>query len=221
MVIESSISRPTDTVSIPLFHSPRPTRTAGLLSIIVLLGFGYGACMGMFGLGHDRELQILYSATKVPILLLATFVIALPSFFVMNTLLGVRGDFPEAVRAHLQAQAAITIVLICLAPLTLMWYLSTDRYHLSILFNAAMFGIASAAGQVVLSRLYRPLIARNPRHRTLLRAWLCIYAFVGIQMGWVLRPFIGQPGSPTRYFRDGAWGNAYVELFGIVRAALN
>jgi hypothetical protein len=40
-----------------------------------------------------------------------------------------------------------------------------------------------------------------------------IYAFVGIQMGWVLRPFIGQPGVPTTFFRPGAWGNAYVELW--------
>ena len=27
----------------------------------------------------------------------------------------------------------------------------------------------------------------------MLRAWMVIYVFVGIQMGWVLRPFIGNP----------------------------
>ena len=31
----------------------------------------------------------------------------------------------------------------------------------------------------------------------MLRAWLGVYAFVGIQMGWVLRPFVGQPDRPT------------------------
>ena len=29
----------------------------------------------------------------------------------------------------------------------------------------------------------------------MLRTWLVIYVFVGIQMGWVLRPFIGDPAA--------------------------
>jgi hypothetical protein len=44
----------------------------------------------------------------------------------------------------------------------------------------------------------------------MLRAWLVLYAFVGIQMGWVLRPFIGDPFGPVEFFRRGAWDNAYV-----------
>jgi len=32
-------------------------------------------------------------------------------------------------------------------------------------------------------------------------------------MGWVLRPFIGDPAKPTAYFREGAWGNAYIEVW--------
>ena len=50
--------------------------------------------------------------------------------------------------------------------------------------------------------------------------WLLIYAFVGIQMAWVLRPFIGDPHSPTHFFREGAWGNAYVEIVHIIMRAL-
>ena len=51
------------------------------------------ACAG------SRIWQVVYSAVKVPFLLLATFVISLPSFFVINTLLGLRGDFPHVLRA--------------------------------------------------------------------------------------------------------------------------
>ena len=57
------------------------------------------------------------------------------------------------------------------------------------------------AGQFMLRRAYRPLVARDPRHRTLMRAWLLIYAFVGIQMGWVLRPFVGSPQMRFVWFR--------------------
>ena len=80
----------------------------------------------------------------------------------------------------------------------------------AILFNAAMFAVASFASQVVLARGYRPLIARSPRHRWLMRAWIVIYAFVGIQMGWTLRPFVGAPYRPVQFFRGGEFENAYV-----------
>jgi hypothetical protein len=50
----------------------------------------------------------------------------------------------------------------------------------------------------------------------MLRGWLALYAFVGVQMGWVLRPFIGQIGEPTTFFRSEAWGNAYVKVLELV-----
>jgi hypothetical protein len=192
----------------------RQGRTLLLFAAMVLLfGMFYGGVMGSFaGREGPRFLQIVYSAVKVPILLLVTFVIALPSFFVLNTLMGVRGDFARVLRALVSSQAGLTVVLAALAPLTAVWYLSVAKYQLAILFNALLFGIASMAAQFMLRRAYRDLIARDAKHRVLLRTWLILFAFVGIQMGWVLRPFIGSPGRPTQFFRQGAWGNAYVEL---------
>ena len=92
------------------------------------------------------------------------------------------------------------------------WTLATVKTLINRLLKKHALG-ATPEGR---RYLYRPLVARNPRHRMLLRGWLVIYAFVGIQMGWVLRPFIGDPDSPTRFFRQGAWGNAYVELGRII-----
>jgi len=83
-----------------------------------------------------------------------------------------------------------------------------------------MFAAASFSAQLLLKRLYRPLIERDRRHRDMLRVWLLTYSFVGIQMGWVLRPFIGSPGSPVQFFREGAWGNAYVFVGRVIWNAL-
>ena len=176
-------------------------------TLVVLCGLVYGSVMGAFG---GLIWQVVYSALKVPLLLLATLLLSLPSYLVMNTLLGVRADFAEAVRAIAASQATVTIVLVALAPLTLLWYASSAGYHAAILFNAAMFAVASLAAQIVLTRAYRPLIARSPRHRWLLWTWIVLYAFVGIQMGWTLRPFIGSPNAPVQFFRSGDWENAYV-----------
>ena len=192
-------------------RGPWSARSLGDLVVLVLVfGLFYGAVMGSFGgIFDDRALQVLYSALKVPMLLLITFLISLPSFFVLNTLLGLRQDFAQATGALISAQAGLTIILASLAPMTALWYASTPNYHTAVVFNGIMFAIASIGAQTILRRLYRPLIARNARHRALLRMWLIIYTFVAVQMAWVLRPFVGDPGSPTRFFRAEAWGNAW------------
>lgn len=183
------------------------------LAVVAAGGAAYGAVMGGFGgLSGDRPLQILYSAAKVPLLLLVTTGLALPSFFVLNSLLGLRADFRPAARAVGEAQAAVAVLLAALAPYTALWYASTGDYAEALLFNALVFGVASTAAQWALRRRYAPLVARDRRHRLMLRAWLGVYAFVGIQMGWVLRPFIGHPGRPATFFRENAWGNAYVAV---------
>jgi len=198
-----------------------PTRRRHLLLILAIFGGAYGASMGTFsGLAHGHWLQMIYSALKVPLLLAATFLLSLPSFFVLNTILGVRSDFAEVLRALIAGQAALTVVLSAFAPITLLWYASSSDYDQAILFNALMFGGASFAGQQVLRRLYRPLVARHPRHRQLIIVWLIIYAFVGIQMGWVLRPFVGNPDTQPQFFRAEMWGNAYVVVARRAAAAL-
>ena len=85
-------------------------------------------------------------------------------------------------------------------------------YAEAIVFNGVMFAVASWTAQRALRRRYAHLIARNHRHRSVMRTWLFVYAFVGIQMGWVLRPFVGAPDARPTFFREGAWGNAYVEV---------
>jgi hypothetical protein len=173
--------------------------------------------MGSFGgFAPERLWQVLYSAAKVPLLLLAAFCISLPSFFVLNTLLGLRDDFAEVLHALVSAQGGLTVVLLALAPYTAFWYVSFAGYQPAILFNGVMFAVASLAGQWHLRRSYRPLIARQPRHRLLLRVWLLLYVFVGIQVAWVLRPFVGDPNLPPQFVRAGAWGNAYVVVIRLV-----
>ena len=182
-----------------------------LLALIMVYGPLYGAAMGSYGgfLGSGA-LQIVYSGLKVPFLLLATFALSLPSFYVINSLLGLRRDFAEAIRALVATQAGLAVILFSLAPFTLFWYVSFSGYSAAVLFNAAMFAIASVSAQWILRDYYRPLVRRNPRHRWMLRAWLVVYVFVGIEMGWILRPFIGDPSSPVQFFRADSWGNAYM-----------
>ena len=189
--------------------------------LIVVFGMIYGGVMGTYGgMTGDRFWQVLYSGAKVPFLLVVTFLLALPSFFVLNTLLGLRNDFSRVVAALLATQAALTVILASLAPFTAFWYVSGSDYQPAILFNGLMFAVASLSAQWLLRREYRPLIALHPAHRWMLRTWIVIYIFVGIQMGWVLRPFIGDPGAPVQFFRQDSWSNAYVAVIEMIGRVL-
>jgi hypothetical protein len=186
-------------------ESTVPWRHLG--GFLLLGGFLYGAAMGMY---NARALQAIYSGTKVPLLLLVSSGICLPSFFILNTILGLRDDFVAALKGIVAAQATMAVILTALAPVTLFLYASSHDYDFAIVLNGVMFFAGALAGQVTLSRHYRPLIARNPRHRIGRISWLVLYIFVAVQMAWVLRPFIGSPGMEVSFFREGAWSNAYV-----------
>ncbi len=195
-------------------------------TVVVVCGIIYGAAMGSYALfaGHRTLLQqmpqMIYSATKVPLLLAITVVVALPSFFVVNSLFGLRDEFREVVRAVVAAQAGMTIILASMAPLTLFIYVllkpGSPQYNWAVLCNAFFFGVASVSAQLLLKRYYEPLIKKNSRHKTMMRVWIVVYAFVGIQAGYVLRPFIGNPDRDTTFLREDSFQNAYIRIFEIV-----
>ncbi|WP_165244407.1 hypothetical protein [Paludisphaera soli] len=199
----------------------RPVSWRWRLAILVVFGLAYGAAMGSYGdPPAARPLQMAYSAIKVPLLLGASFAICLPTFFVFNTLFGLRDDFPRVVAALASTQAGLTVILAALAPLTAFAYASGIDYRPAVLLNGLMFATASFGAQALLRRNYRELIAGNPLHGPMLRAWLVLYVFVGIQMGWILRPFIGEPTRPTQFFREEGWSNAYVVVMEMVWGVL-
>jgi hypothetical protein len=47
--------------------------------------------------------------------------------------------------------------------------------------------------------------------RTTFHVWVVIYALVGAQMGWILRPFVGSPDIPFQWFRNRE-ANIFVDI---------
>jgi hypothetical protein len=71
----------------------------------------------------------------------------------------------------------------------------------SVLFLAQGMRIVSSGGK-------EGALAR----RTVMWLWVVVYAFVGSQMAWTLRPFIGAPSMPFELFRQ-LGGNFYTNIF--------
>lgn len=195
--------------------APAPPRV--LAAALLIAGPIYGGVMGSFALDRaERWLMVLYAALKMPILLLGTTAVCLPGFFVLNSVLGLRQDFGRAFGAILTGQAALAVTLLSLSPVTRFGYESGVTHRGGVLLNAVMFLIATGVAQEVTRRRYRGLISEHPNHRIALALWAILYAFVGIQMGWTLRPFIGSPGLGVSFFRPEPFSNAYVVVFRMV-----
>lgn len=173
-----------------------------------------GCALAGAGLGVTADPWLaLFAALKVPLLVALTAGLCLPSFFVVNTVLGLRDDFPAACRGLLAAQATLGLCLGSLAPMLVFLAVSVHDPYLVTLLDAAQFAAATWAAQAVLSRHYAPLIAKDPRHRLCLRGWLLLFAFTAVQLAWVLRPFRGTAGFPVQFLRPEAFEqNAYVVL---------
>ncbi|WP_231933129.1 hypothetical protein [Botrimarina mediterranea] len=55
--------------------------------------------------------------------------------------------------------------------------------------------------------------------RLVFRCWVVLFSLVGAQMGWVLRPFIGNPEQPFAFFR-GRESNFFASVLGALRELL-
>lgn len=188
-----------------------------IITFVVVGGAAYGLVMGLRG---GSLLQGLFSASKVPILILLSTLICLPSSWVAHRVLRLGDDFPDAFRGILASQAGFAIGLASLTPLVAFAYVCGIGYDESLLLHGFLFGAATLAAQRVLSKHYRVLARRSRRHRITRHVWAGLYVFVAVELAWILRPFVGNPDLEPRFLRPDAWSNAYIEIVELVLRVL-
>lgn len=190
------------------------------------LGVLYGMFMGLYALmrgGEGASLQVLATALKVPLLFLLTLVVTAPSLYVFSALARSRLSWRHTLRLLLAAVTVNLALLASFGPVTAFFTFSTESYPFMILLNVAFFAASGLVGLVFLRKALEhvfepppdalpaaaaPTSAPAPRRSApapaarIFKAWILIYAVVGAQMGWILRPFIGAPSEPFQWFRE-------------------
>jgi hypothetical protein len=115
----------------------------------------------------------------------------------------------------LTAASVISVLLFSFAPITLFFLLSTFNYQFFKLLNVAIFSITGFIGVKFLYQGMRLLSEEDKEgletRMSVLRFWLILYAFVGTQLAWTLRPFFGTPEAPFELFRQ-MQGNFYLDI---------
>jgi hypothetical protein len=170
----------------------------------------YGAVMGI----THSPLQALYSALKLPLLYLLTLVVCLPSLYFFNILLGSRLWLPQVLALSLTAITVTAALSASLAPITLFFWLSGRDYHFALFLNVVFLAITGAIGLIFLVRgmhqIDRIRGLFNLRWPILL-VWMTLYGFVGTQMAWILRPFMGTLKEVLPFVPPG--GNFYIAVW--------
>ncbi len=174
---------------------------AMLISSILFLAL-YGAVMG----STHSLWQALSSAVKLPLLFLATLLVCSPTLYFFNILFGSDQSLTQSIALILTAITTTAVLLLSFAPIVLFFLLTTSQYQFFKLLNVAVFTIAGITGVLFLSQGMRVVSASAQEgataRRRILRAWILVYAFVGSQMAWTLRPFIGAPSMQFELFRQ-------------------
>src|SRR5512136_1929668 len=184
---------------------------AMLISSIAFFAL-YGAVMG----STHSLWQALSSAAKLPILFLATLIVCSPTLYFFNILFGSDQSLTQNIALILTAITVTAVLLLSFAPIAMFFLLTTSNYQFFKLLNVVVFIAAGGMGVLFLGQGMRVVSAAGPEgagaRRTVLRLWILVYAFVGSQMAWTLRPFIGAPSIKFELFRQ-LGGNFYTNIF--------
>jgi len=189
---------------------------------VITAGAGlYGAAMGCW----RSPVQAGYNLIKFPFVILATaFGNALLNGM-LAPLLGLNLRFRQSLMLVLMSFTIAGAILGSFAPIVLfvLWNspslagqteISWATYHLVQLTQVGIIAFAGVAANVRLTRLLRALSGGPRVARRVLCAWLAGNLFLGSQLCWILRPFIGSPGLPVEFFRPTAFqGNFYETVF--------
>src|SRR5213592_1130997 len=169
------------------------------LTIVGLAGF-----FGLVAGAYSGPAQALSAGIKLPFLFFATFAVCFPAFFVVQVLVGSRLRVLQVVVRVFGALALTSVLLAAFVPITAFFLITGANYYFQHLLNIAIAGVAGLFGMYALHEGLSVVCEKRgvyPRKAlTIMRAWAVLFAFVGIQLAWSLRPFLGDRNQPFRVF---------------------
>jgi len=191
---------------------------------VIVMGAGlYGAAMGWWRAPE----QALYVGLKFPLIILLTTLGNALLNAMLAPLLGLNLTLRQSLLAVLMSFAITSAILGAFSPLLafVVWNApamtpdvkSTLPYALIKLTHVVVIAFAGVAGNARLFQLLTQLGGSKAVAKRVLVAWLAVNLFLGSQLTWIARPFIGAPQLPVAFLREGALkGNFYENVFSAV-----
>jgi hypothetical protein len=180
----------------------------GLVAFVVFSCGLYGAVLA----GWRSPRLMLYVAVKLPVLFLGTATIVAVFNWMTACVFGSGLSFRSTVFVVLAAMTIAAWILLSLVPVALFFLLTGVsssgphnelRYaHNSILVtHVCILALAGLGGNAALLKGIRRIVRPDCSTNSLFCLWILAFAFVGCQLSWILRPFVGSPFYPVAFMR--------------------
>ena len=179
----------------------------------IVFGALYGAVMGVYAGG----VQILFDAMKIPMLLLIALFVSLPTYYVLNGILGGELSLRQMAVLFMVSVTVMAIMMIAFLPVTLFFTLTTPErtfatYAFTVLLNVLFFALAGLTAVSYLLNGFSRIHGENKRWVPAMMIGSLVLAFVGTQLAWVLRPYF----HVSWVFLAPPSGNFYIALFELI-----
>ncbi len=190
------------------------------LALFVVLACGlYGTILA----GWRSPLLSAYVAVKLPLLFLGTMAVVSVFNWMAASILGAGLSFRSTVFVVLASMTIACWILLSLVPVVLFFLASGISYagthdelryshNLILITHIAILGIAGVAGNASLLKGLRCVVSPRCPSGTLFMLWLIAFAFVGCQLSWILRPFVGSPFYPVAFMRPDCLDRNFYEF---------
>ncbi|MFH2035073.1 MAG: hypothetical protein ABIJ45_01620 [Candidatus Zixiibacteriota bacterium] len=186
-------------------------RIANQYFLFVIFTFIYGIVMGAY---HGFA-QAIAAGAKVTVLFTLALLICFPAFFIIQYILGSRLRLFQMVSIILSGFVLTTAIMVSFAPIIIIFLLTGSNYYFLQLLHIAIFILSGIFGmKTIIDALKFSCEKKNVYPQigvVVFRFWVIILAFVGIQLAWNFRPFLGDRGRPFELFRHYE-GNFYAAL---------
>lgn len=201
-----------------------------LLFCVAVIFAGAGFYGGAMGWWRAPE-QGLIVALKFPLIILLTTLGNALLNGMLAPLLGLNIGLRQSLLAILMSFTIASAILGSFSPLTafVVWnapplsdkaHFSERTYSFIQVMHVCIIAFAGTVANVRLVQLLKQLSGKAAVARRVLFAWLIGNLFLGSQLCWILRPFIGSPSLEVAFFRPHPLqGNFYETLFFAIRRA--
>lgn len=206
----------------------RAGRLALCLAVVVVGTGAFGAAMGSWRAAE----QALFCAIKLPLILLLTALGNGLLNAMLAPLLGLNLSLRQTLLAVLLSFTIAAVILGAFSPLLwfLIWNLPPitaatqqvyEAHRVILLAETLMIAFAGITANFRLLQLLRELSVRRAIAHKVLFAWLAGNLFLGSQLAWILRPFVGSPGLEVQFLRPNAFeGNFFESIWNTARHLL-
>jgi hypothetical protein len=176
--------------------------------LIISIGSAvYGSTLGLW----RAPLQSFYTAIKFPLVIFLTCIGNGAVNGMLAQLLGSGFSFKQTAFALLMSFAIAATILGGFAPIALFVWFNTPPleskaailgHSIMLLMHVLVIALAGVIANWRLLELVRKMSGRNRTAGAVLFSWLTGNFFLGAQLAWSLRPFVGSPELAVRFFRD-------------------